>query len=690
LTKITYPTGGYTYFEYEAPKVLMKDPAAYRAVSLEAYCSYKGLIPDTRLCDNKSIGPEIDEEGNVSSPPSQTININVNVTSNANVNHHYRIYLKVQDVIESTEDVSYFVLAPDITSYSRAFSFNLLEDHLYNIKLEIEPDPESQMDPCFVYAEATFGYSVNDNLIPGDGLGIRIKRLLDYSSIISTPIIKRYYYTSAENINNDNFGTTPPFNTKKYAYCTNHTIQCESYENASGNIGYINYYTIAHLQSTTLNFLFPTTEDFNPYQNVTISYGDDNFKLGGIQKDFKIIGSGYPTTIIFDENLNTAPKSLFEYYRDNYDMYNSILRKETVFKNLNSSLYKIKETEYDYSISEKYCPNTIIKRAVEVIDYTPPTYRTLVGLYIGYFRTYSLKLYLNRIITKDYIDPVPFIGKVDESSYKKIVSVTQMKYSGCVGLPTETYNIINNNEKVIKAKVYYPFNASCLDLESSDCNNYSRMFISHMLSIPTQTEKFVSYYGSLPEIDELGDSIITDSIDNQLLYKKLSTQRTVFGSNLLPKKIQMSFEENPLEDKVYCNYYDNKGNPLEIVKKDDISTIYIWGYKQTQPIAKIENASYSKVYIENSQIIGSLQTLSDKDINQTTENILKNSLNALRDLFPEAMITTYTYDLPYGVSSITDLNGRTTYYLYDGFGRLKEVRDHDNNIIKQTEYHYGD
>lgn len=52
------------------------------------------------------------------------------------------------------------------------------------------------------------------------------------------------------------------------------------------------------------------------------------------------------------------------------------------------------------------------------------------------------------------------------------------------------------------------------------------------------------------------------------------------------------------------------------------------------------------------------------------------------------MVTTYTYDPLIGVTSITDPKGYTTYYEYDDFNRLKRVKDADEKILSQSEYHY--
>jgi YD repeat-containing protein len=58
-------------------------------------------------------------------------------------------------------------------------------------------------------------------------------------------------------------------------------------------------------------------------------------------------------------------------------------------------------------------------------------------------------------------------------------------------------------------------------------------------------------------------------------------------------------------------------------------------------------------------------------------------------LFPKnAQMTTYTYDPVIGVTSSCDPNGRISYYEYDPLGRLKAMRDADQNILKFFDYKF--
>ena len=112
---------------------------------------------------------------------------------------------------------------------------------------------------------------------------------------------------------------------------------------------------------------------------------------------------------------------------------------------------------------------------------------------------------------------------------------------------------------------------------------------------------------------------------------------------------------------------------------------YIWGYKGQRPIAKIEYTTYAQVTaIIN---ITELNTISDKKEPTSTD---WDTINNLRSTLPETMITTYTYKPLVGITSETNPSGRTIYYDYDNFGRLKESYIKEINVKKiLNKYEYN-
>lgn len=58
-------------------------------------------------------------------------------------------------------------------------------------------------------------------------------------------------------------------------------------------------------------------------------------------------------------------------------------------------------------------------------------------------------------------------------------------------------------------------------------------------------------------------------------------------------------------------------------------------------------------------------------------------------IYPEnGLMTTYTYDPSTGMTSETNPRDQTSYYQYDNFQRLQHLKDQDGNIVKSLDYHY--
>jgi YD repeat-containing protein len=112
------------------------------------------------------------------------------------------------------------------------------------------------------------------------------------------------------------------------------------------------------------------------------------------------------------------------------------------------------------------------------------------------------------------------------------------------------------------------------------------------------------------------------------------------------------------------------GNMTEVNTREGFQTAYIWGVNNTQPVVKALGINRSTLLAAYNAVGGNLSQL-------RTHSLLAN-----------ARIITYTYTPLVGTISETNENGRTIYYEYDKLFRLVRIRDKDNNILKQFTYQY--
>lgn len=134
-------------------------------------------------------------------------------------------------------------------------------------------------------------------------------------------------------------------------------------------------------------------------------------------------------------------------------------------------------------------------------------------------------------------------------------------------------------------------------------------------------------------------------------------------------------------------YYDS-GNLKQINHPEGTKTLYVWGYHQSQPIAKI--TGFTSINAAQQTAINNAIAAANNDINAATEATLRVKLQLLRALFASsnAQVTTYTYNPLVGITSITDPRGETLYYTYDAFHRLEKIKDAQGNILSKNLYHY--
>lgn len=190
--------------------------------------------------------------------------------------------------------------------------------------------------------------------------------------------------------------------------------------------------------------------------------------------------------------------------------------------------------------------------------------------------------------------------------------------------------------------------------------------------------------------NQVNTPLLKESWQNGQKLSTLVTHYKDWGVNafgkkvLLPELIQTAKgDQNPLPLETRLRYVDI--NPLgaktrEVKQENGSSVVYLWGYNNSLPVAKIENLPYNSI---PSNIRNAVE-------NANTEASLVTALTNLRNSMTssEVLVTTYTHIPLVGVKTITDPKGYTMTYHYDSFNRLEKVTDMQDNILSENEYHY--
>jgi len=203
----------------------------------------------------------------------------------------------------------------------------------------------------------------------------------------------------------------------------------------------------------------------------------------------------------------------------------------------------------------------------------------------------------------------------------------------------------------------------------------------HMLGVPVETLKKVNGYA-------VGG-----------LYTKYTTQnglvlpREIYQLEVTPFQATELSLNNPCQQMSSLYYktgeieYYEDDNVKSVTKTDDYTTVYLWSYNNSYPIAKIENADYTTV----ETVLGGFSNISAFGLKfwPTASEIQTYLAPLFTDTGMQgSMITTYTYKPLVGITSETSPNGITTYYEYDDSGRLHLIKDRNEDILKMYEYNY--
>lgn len=397
------------------------------------------------------------------------------------------------------------------------------------------------------------------------------------------------------------------------------------------------------ISSNTFNESFVNNTSHISYP-IVIKYFNNNFGKGAVKSTFNTQYDGFPQVVKNDLILGTS-------FSNKYG--NGFLAKEQVY---DSNLNMKSEIEYQYEKDSTYS-----------------------NVYYGYNLSTSANylkmdsalgaslIYIDFNINKYAINSNWYYlkSKIEREFYENSVIENTTNYFYLdPTIPTLSYTETqNSSSQTLKSKFYYS-----IDLHNSGQIIDNCLIDNNISGYPLKIETFKN--GSL--VSENKKEFIKDNTTCNLCLLKNEYSRK--GGNDLP-----------IEKLITYDKYDIYGNILQYTLENGIPVAFIWGYNQTQPVAKIEGISYDNI---PSELISNIQSVTNNTSSSDTQILI--SLQSLRNApnLVNTMITTYTYKPLIGISSVTDPKGDTQYYEYDEFNRLKYVKDKEGNILSKNEYHY--
>jgi YD repeat-containing protein len=229
--------------------------------------------------------------------------------------------------------------------------------------------------------------------------------------------------------------------------------------------------------------------------------------------------------------------------------------------------------------------------------------------------------------------------------------------------------------------------------------NLEHQLVTQKTMLTSSGDNFISVYkypsdfSSQQPYTDMYTRHIWGPVVEQLNYKNslfnflnsVKTDYAAWGTVIAPNVVSSKTGINAYEPRLHYYTYDNQGNEVETGKDLGPRTCYIWSYAGRYPIAKVENAVYSDIV---SALGGVTAVENFKNNILPTDAQVKSFLTPLM-ASSTYQVSTFTCNPILGITSSTDAKGLVTYYEYDSFQRLLNIKDKDGNIIKHMDYHYA-
>lgn len=654
LKSITYPTGGKTEFLYEPNKTIeTKTKTVYKEERCALYLQYgkePGLLEEISYNDTEKT-TEFVSDG---SPFD--INISTNLMGiNTPVRFSIAIYSGRNYLYSATELVGKGWTVKDIRPSAGT---------KYTVRLRFET---KLSPPAYAVVSVNFPYKRTSQDVKYDAevytAGVRVAQVTDYNNDNEVVDKTQYYYTALKDIQSAK--TTLKYKAnKQYLHGHFNFIEIDIIENTGthSSISYKNFYNVGTyiFHSATAPLIYDTRSGSKPYYTHITSISKGN---GAIERIYDYRSEKPPIFMYESGALNALGSNV-------YNGYEGTIQKENYYNETDGKYNLVKSIDYHYqtldsirlyNIYLERTPSNLQTQASGPIilpKNTPSEISALVWISLYY----------------DCINRVR-LSSVEEKLYDDSgnVSITQRSVNSYNGAPYYslkrklTEGSSQNN--IITEYKYVP--------ELIGQQNYmTNLKDKGIVTIPIIETQKLQKAGTAEEIQTSSTHLYYGQFGN--------TTRGVF---YMPNKIDVFGKSNSiLIDQKNFQKYDEKGNLLQYTGMDGVPAIFIWSYGYQHPIAEIKNATYEQVEAAVKAVFG----VTNIDALSKLQSPDESKIRSLRSnaSLKDALVTTYTYKPLVGISTATDPSGKTSYYEYDSFNRLKTIKDHEGNIIEEYDYNY--
>ncbi|WP_375560561.1 hypothetical protein ACE193_23165 [Bernardetia sp. OM2101] len=706
LEKIIYPTGGFTEFEYEANTTtdIDKFPLGYRNEHV-----YKSETMNVIEDNLNPITEQIFEINDVPEPSQgihkTTLYWNI---SELNCSDGFgTLTCGVEVRIESLTDPTFipFIIRQEA-------GYVQLQNGTYKLICNIVYDEY----PTQV-REFSINYNWEEGIYTQEKMagGLRIKEIKSYANEFSDPIVKQYEY-KAENGTSSGKMASELRNVKSPSYFP----FCRGW---GFTLSSSSHYPIVSTQGGQVG-----------YKRVT-TYTGLNKELGKVVNNYS-----FTEDILVEHELYEQPFAITSYESHR----GQLLSTESYSKDDSDEYHLLSQTTNNYEEG-------------------------------GTKQVLNIKI--ERVLGSGASGTAAYVNYQTISSWQRLYSTTQKTYdpNNSQLLKEQTTNYFYNED----ARHTLPIRTETI-VDGKTLITYTKYPLDYGNVLPTSDNVSKGIY-YLQDKNVVGAAVetYTTELDNSTNQEKtISAQRMVYNSdkphlkeihqleansavsddgivNFIPSFINAQGEflsDSRYEKRLEYYKYDEFGNPLEFGKVKDVHKSYIWGYKNTYPIAEVINASQDQIFHTSFEEEGGnsseartgtksfklLDFINVKDNlprgkylfsvwvkgkgtitvldktktfnspnewlhiefrleTETERSIVIIGSGSGQDgflidevrLHPlEAHMITRTYTPLIGVTSETNVNHNSTFYEYDELQRLHIIRDQEGNIIKRTDYEY--